>query len=106
LVVSDEELLTVAEVAERLGLSRYTVRVWINEGKLRAVKMGKAWRIPESALDAVVDPEAGSEHVPMWEGSDPTLDPGEPSEPTAGEFVVMSSDQGEDEGPLLPPLPR
>jgi excisionase family DNA binding protein len=110
--VSEEELLTVAEVAERLGLSRYTVRVWINEGKLGAVKMGKSWRIRERALAAVVDPQADptSEHEPLWEGAqegaDAALGREAPTEPAPFEFAVTSSDQGGREGPMLPPLPR
>lgn len=43
-------LLTVEQAAGRLQITPYTVRRWINEGKLHAVKPGRAWRIPEESL--------------------------------------------------------
>jgi excisionase family DNA binding protein len=43
-----EELLSLQEAADHLGVSVYTVRRWIKEGKLRAFKPGKEYRIQES----------------------------------------------------------
>ena len=40
------------EIAAILGVHHQTVRDWIHEGKLEAVKFGKLWRVPEAALDA------------------------------------------------------
>jgi len=37
---TDEELLTVDEVARRLKLHPETVRRWIRAGKLRAIRLG------------------------------------------------------------------
>ncbi len=34
-----------------IGVSVYTVGVWLRAGKIRGVKLGRVWRIPESALD-------------------------------------------------------
>ena len=45
-----EKLYTVQEVADYLRIHFRTVYPMIRSGKLRAVKMGKYWRIPESAL--------------------------------------------------------
>jgi excisionase family DNA binding protein len=42
-----EELLSLHEAAERLGVSVYTVRRWIKDGKLRAFKPGKEYRVRE-----------------------------------------------------------
>jgi excisionase family DNA binding protein len=42
-----EELLPLPEAAERLGVSVYTVRRWIKEGKLRAFRPGKEYRVRE-----------------------------------------------------------
>ncbi len=44
-------LLTVHEVADMLKVSEETVRSWIRHKDLRAVKLGKDWRV------AVVDLE-------------------------------------------------
>lgn len=42
--------LTPQEVSELLRVSVYTVRRWIHEGQLPAYKVGRAWRISESAI--------------------------------------------------------
>jgi excisionase family DNA binding protein len=49
-----EELLPLPEAAERLGVSVYTVRRWIKDGKLQAFRPGKEYRIPETALTRLV----------------------------------------------------
>lgn len=43
--------LTPQEVSGLLRISTQTVRRWINEGKLPAYKVGRAWRIKETDLD-------------------------------------------------------
>lgn len=49
-----ERLLKIPEVAERLQLSRTTIYELLLSGRLRSVKIGRARRIPEAALDAWV----------------------------------------------------
>ena len=46
-----ETLYTPEEVAEKLKTTRRTVYRWIEDNKLKALKAGKMWRIPQSALD-------------------------------------------------------
>jgi excisionase family DNA binding protein len=46
-----EELLSPEEVGERLGVSVYTVRRWIKEGKLRGFKPGKEYRVRVADLE-------------------------------------------------------
>ena len=46
-----EELLPLPEAAERLGVSIYTVRRWIKDGKLRAFRPGKEYRVQEADLE-------------------------------------------------------
>lgn len=43
---------SVDEVAERLGMSRYTISDWIKAGRLKGVKIGKYWRVSERDLEA------------------------------------------------------
>jgi len=43
---------TVKEVADRLKVGEATVRHWIREGDLRAIDIGKGWRIADTDLDA------------------------------------------------------
>jgi excisionase family DNA binding protein len=47
-----EEIYTVKETAARLKVSVRAVLDWIRASKLRAAKVGKAWRIKESDLEA------------------------------------------------------
>lgn len=41
---------TVQELAERLEVSEATVRQWIKSGQLRAIEIGKGWRISDTDL--------------------------------------------------------
>jgi excisionase family DNA binding protein len=43
--------LPLPEAAERLGVSVYTVRRWIKDGKLKAFRPGKEYRIREADLE-------------------------------------------------------
>ena len=45
-----EMLLTVEQAADRLQLHPETVRRQLKRGELRAIKRGRIWRVPESAL--------------------------------------------------------
>lgn len=42
---------TVRELAERLEVAEATVRQWIRSGELRAIDIGKGWRISDSDLE-------------------------------------------------------
>ncbi|MFI6230354.1 helix-turn-helix domain-containing protein [Micromonospora echinospora] len=58
-----EELYSVEQVAERLGLHVRTVRGYIRSGRLRAVRIGKQYRITEADLAALTGrpaPRAGA----------------------------------------------
>ena len=50
-----EEFLTVAEVAEMLKLNQQTIRNWIEQGALPAVRVGRRVRIKRSALERVLE---------------------------------------------------
>lgn len=41
---------TVQGVAERLEVAEATVRHWIKSGELRAIDIGKGWRIADTDL--------------------------------------------------------
>ena len=43
-------LYTLPEIGEKLDLTVFTLRNYIKTGKLKALKMGKAYRVEESAL--------------------------------------------------------
>ncbi len=48
-----EELYSVEQVAERLGLHVRTVRSYVREGRLKAVRIGKQYRIGQADLEAL-----------------------------------------------------
>ena len=51
----EESYLTVAEVAERLKLNQQTVRNWIEQGSLPALRVGRRVRIKRSDFQRVLD---------------------------------------------------
>jgi len=62
---------SVDEVAKRLGLHVRTVRSYVRSGRLRAVRIGKQYRVAQDALEALTGgtavataaPEVGPRHV-------------------------------------------
>ena len=46
---------TVQEVADALAVKPNTIRAWIKLGKIRAVKIVGAVRIPEDAVNEIVE---------------------------------------------------
>jgi excisionase family DNA binding protein len=75
----DEYYLTVAEVAELLRLNQQTVRNWIDQGSLPALRVGRRVRIKQSDLDRLLSdgyrtgpqagaPDAGPSAEDFWGG--------------------------------------
>ncbi len=68
---SENRILTDIEVAERLGVSRFTVRSWRLKGVgPRVLKMGRAVRYRSQDVDeyerqALVETQAQSDHTSM-----------------------------------------
>ena len=58
--MDEREYRTAAEVAAELGVSLRTVRRWIADGELPAVRIGRSVRVPRSAYAGVLDPAAGA----------------------------------------------
>ena len=54
MVTTSQQLLTVAQVAGRLGLKEATIRRRILERRLPYVKLGRAVRIPIEVIDALI----------------------------------------------------
>lgn len=49
-VSKDDRFMTVEEVAEIFAVQPYTVRGWCKDGKIKAIKIGKQWRIQQSVM--------------------------------------------------------
>ncbi len=81
-MVSEERLLSTAEVGELVGVDEQTVRLWIKNGKLEAFKVGRGWRIPRSALEAFLE-NAPKARAPRKRPVEPSAGAVEESEPDA-----------------------
>jgi excisionase family DNA binding protein len=59
--VSEQEYMTVAEVAARLRVDQETVRRWLRVNKLHGVNLGGAggWRVTNADLDAFLEDRRG-----------------------------------------------
>ena len=57
-------MLTTHEVSELLKVSESTVRGWIHDRELRAVKLGREYRVAVKDLEAFVSERATRE--PDW----------------------------------------
>ncbi|MGH2872937.1 MAG: helix-turn-helix domain-containing protein [Solirubrobacteraceae bacterium] len=51
----DPPLLTVPQVAEAFQVTAQTIRNWIDQGVLPAVRVGRAFRIRPADVDALLD---------------------------------------------------
>src|SRR5438270_11119050 len=61
----DDEYLTVKEIAERLKLNQQTVRNWIDDGRLSAVRIGRRVRVRRVDLDRILAQGATAETDPQ-----------------------------------------
>lgn len=52
--LADVRFLTVGEVAELMRVSRMTVYRMIHAGELPAVRFGRSFRVPESAVSQAI----------------------------------------------------
>ena len=84
----DDEFLTVAEVAELLKLNQQTLRNWIDQGYLPALRVGRRVRVRRTDLDELltkgsIQPQhrtGPSAAEAFWDGEvqDPLFEPAEP----------------------------
>ena len=55
-MLSAARLYSLEQVAERLGLHVRTVRGYVRSGRLKAVRIGKQYRVTRDALEALTGP--------------------------------------------------
>lgn len=48
--MNEEKFLNLNEVAERLRVTRQSVYNWVHSGKLKAVKIGREYRVSEAEV--------------------------------------------------------
>src|ERR1700733_5406357 len=76
----DDEYLTVSEIADRLKLNQQTVRNWIDQGRLPAVRIGRRVCVRRADIDRV-----------LAHGATVALEP-QPSSVAAGEAIEQLAD--------------
>jgi excisionase family DNA binding protein len=64
------QYLTVPEVAERLKVHPKTVLLWIRRGELKAVRVGKSWRLLEPDVLAFIEASTQAERLERSERSE------------------------------------
>ncbi|MGE2690101.1 helix-turn-helix domain-containing protein [Mycolicibacterium pulveris] len=102
---SPKYLLTITEAAHQLGVSPWTVRDWLRQGKLAAVKVGRSKKAPvrikASDLDALLIPyvpgrsrsRAGGHDNETAPAGDPKPEPdGNPEPPPPGQDAPAPPD--------------
>lgn len=60
MTVTEERLLTVAQVAQHMSVTEETVRRWLRDGKLRGLRPGgnrMGWRIRAGELERFIGDE-------------------------------------------------
>jgi excisionase family DNA binding protein len=70
----EEEFLTVAEVAEMLKLNQQTVRNWIDQGSLPALRVGRRVRIKRSDFDRILEQGYSGRNAPAQASPGPSAD--------------------------------
>lgn len=49
-----EFFYSVEEAAKMLGVSEYTIRRWLKDGKLDGKRIGRFWRISKESVESVL----------------------------------------------------
>ncbi len=62
--MTENNLLTPPQVAQRLQVKERTVTQWLRRGHLRGFKIGKEWRVSSRDLEAFLEQSANVPTVP------------------------------------------
>ncbi len=61
-----KKLLRVSEAAKILNVSPSTLRMWLREGKIRGIKIGSRWKIPQSEIMRLISGKFGEIKVAIY----------------------------------------
>ena len=53
--LDNEKLLTLEEVCEILNIGQTTFRRWMNDGKVKGIKVGRQWRFSSKVLANILE---------------------------------------------------
>jgi excisionase family DNA binding protein len=63
-VTNHDRLYSLEQVAERLGLQVRTVRSYVRGGRLKAIRIGKQYRVTREALEELAGPTPARDAAP------------------------------------------
>lgn len=63
-MIAAQRLYSLEQVAERLGLQVRTVRSYVRSGRLRAIRIGKQYRVTRESLEDLAGPAPLRDAVP------------------------------------------
>jgi excisionase family DNA binding protein len=63
-MITEARLYSLEQVAERLGLQVRTVRSYVRSGRLRAIRIGKQYRVTRESLEDLTGPAPQRDAVP------------------------------------------
>ncbi len=65
----EPEFVTVSQIAKRLSMSPQTIRMWIEDGMLPAIRVRKVWRIRRHDFEQLLASLEGGPAAPAgaWE---------------------------------------
>jgi excisionase family DNA binding protein len=63
-----DEYYTVAELVAKFKVTKQAVHMWIKDGKLEAIRLGRAVRIPAKSVEQFI--QRGEDTAPHSDGSD------------------------------------
>jgi excisionase family DNA binding protein len=59
----NQEIMTITQVAEYLQISEMTTYKLVNEGKIKAFKIGRHWRVKKEDLTEFIDKLKNGERI-------------------------------------------
>jgi excisionase family DNA binding protein len=59
----NQEIMTITQVAEYLQISEMTTYKLVNEGKIKAFKIGRHWRVKKDDLSEFIDKLKNGERI-------------------------------------------
>ena len=92
---TEDPWLTVQQVSEELNINPATVRVWIRQERLRAVRAGKGFRVRRSELERALGAQASAgPRVSSAGEPDPAASPSPAPRRIADQIITVTTDAG------------
>jgi excisionase family DNA binding protein len=93
---TEDPWLTVQQVSEELNINPATVRVWIKQQRLRAVRAGKGFRVRRSELERALGAQTSlaRPRVSSTGEPDPAASPSPAPRRIADQIITVAPDPG------------